>query len=728
MRTCLWIIFVSLILAGPTAAQDSAKLEGRVVDGKGNPLPYVNVFFGDGDYAGDITDSSGFFLIQSRNAGSRTLVASFVGYETVRRKIFLPGQEPVWITLFEKAIELKEIQIQTSAYTAGEGNATVSRIDVYTTPGGAADVFQSLKVLPGVIQSDETAAIPVRGGSPNENLVLLNGAVLNHPYHAEGTGRGGLFSVVETAALKRLYFSSGGFSVRYGNALSGVIDIETEKSILQNRFSISANFVGFGAGAQLSLIPDRLNVQLFAKKTTTDLLFQINNPTVDVVEDPATENLIGMVNYHYSGSGTIEVMGMAANDHQKFNIRLQSNASRYRLSSGHQIVSAGWQDVFREKWISKAAVSFSGYRNDWKFGGWHRDNHEYNVKIRTDQVLQLSDRWLVSAGSEVITDQYDFNALLPRRPWEFYEGADTISLDGKDGAVLTGHYLEVDRRLGRTWSVSSGIRLNTHSISNKSSVDLRSAAVRQMSEHDFLRLAFGSFHQYPDITLYDPTFGNPGLEPMRAIHLIAGYEHQSDRWQMKIEPYYKWYSQLPIEDDVRNYTSRGAGFARGIDFFLKGRLRSTSGWISYSYIRTRRKELDVPEARPTVFDITHNLSVVAKHRLPALFEISGTLRLATGRPFTPVEGASQDPTGFWVPSYGRKFSDRLPAYRRLDMRLSRLMPFGSRTLLVAYLEVLNVFGTDNVLSYSYSDDFLERNEIESYFSNRTAVLGAALSF
>lgn len=226
--------------------------------------------------------------------------------------------------------------------------------------------------------------------------------------------------------------------------------------------------------------------------------------------------------------------------------------------------------------------------------------------------------------------------------------------------------------------------------------------------------------------MYDQNSGNPDLNPMQAVHTVVGYEKNMDAVQLKIEGYYKWYTKLPLEDDQKNYVSKGKGFARGLDFFIKGGIGRTSGWISYSFIQTQRSELDVLTRRPTIYDVTHNIKIVQKTRLGKGFEWSSTARYASGRPFTPIESGSYDGQ-YWRPVYAQKNSDRFPAFKRIDSRLSKLIFFGERKYIVLYIEGLNIFGFKNILDYSYSEDFAQRNEVKSYFSNRTIVAGFSAS-
>ncbi|HNL26878.1 MAG TPA: carboxypeptidase-like regulatory domain-containing protein, partial [bacterium] len=700
----------------------------QLVDSDGKKVAYANVYFADGDFAGAFTNDSGLAIIRTHIAGERHLTASLIGYDTEVKKIKVPHAQTMHVTMHEKSVELGELVIEASAYGGGEGKVAVSKIDVYTTPGGAADVFQSVKVLPGVTQTDETAAVPVRGGSPSENLILFNGATLAHPYHGENTAGNGFFTIVKTAVIRKLYFSSGGFSVRYGNALSGVLDIETDNHVAQNRVALDANLVSVGGGLQRQIIPNTLSAQVYADHTSTALLFKMNKPAFDVVRDPVTSNVTGIVNYNYRPSGQIQAMILESRDAQTFDLTLQSNSQRYALETGNRVMSLQWSELFNPQWTSKASWSYSMYRNDWTFGDWRRANREYNIKWRWDHHYALLNRTILSFGGEAYGDFYRFDYILPLRRGEYYNGADSVALQGNHHATVVAAYAEVQQKITRRWSAQIGFRTDYQTLSQNQVYDIRGSVVHEFAANSFLRFSAGTFHQFPHITMYDKTIGNPDLKAMRARHAVVGWEKNAATYQLKIESYYKWYDHLPLSDEDKNYVSQGRGYARGLDFFLKGGFAKTSGWFSYSFIQTRRKEMQIQTMRPSLYDITHNISLIVKQNLGRNFELASTLRYATGRPYTPVTAGQYDPVrGIWQPVYAADYSDRFPDFKRLDARLSKFFILGPQKHVVLYVEALNLLGIRNILDYSYSEDFSERHSVPSYFSNRTVVMGFSLS-
>jgi hypothetical protein len=194
---------------------------------------------------------------------------------------------------------------------------------------------------------------------------------------------------------------------------------------------------------------------------------------------------------------------------------------------------------------------------------------------------------------------------------------------------------------------------------------------------------------------------------------------------VRIEGYHKKYSNLPLEDELLNYNNNGYGFAQGIDFMIKGDLFGLiDGWISYGFINTKRKWMDFEELSSSSFDITHNLTVIAKYNITQSFQIGINYKYATGRPFTPVINSNYiSDLDIFEPVYGNDNSDRHPTYQRLDIRLTYLTQLFDNYFTVLYVEGLNILDINNIFGYSYNRDYSQRSSVDSYFGRRTIVFG-----
>jgi outer membrane cobalamin receptor len=232
-------------------------------------------------------------------------------------------------------------------------------------------------------------------------------------------------------------------------------------------------------------------------------------------------------------------------------------------------------------------------------------------------------------------------------------------------------------------------------------LDPRLACNYALTQHSHLSAAWGIYHQYPEPQYYDSNLGNPNLSAMQATHYILGYQFQRDQQQFRIETYYKHYQHLLVEDQQFHYLNRGYGYSVGVDLFVKNAWGPFSGWLAYSWLQARRKWLDAPRLTAPYFDITHNLTLVLNTDLPAQFNIGGSFRYATGKPYTPAPA--------------QYHQARVTTYQKLDLTFSRLFHFAARDLMIFYFGISNLLNRINIFDYQYSADFQRRDPVESAF-------------
>jgi outer membrane receptor protein involved in Fe transport len=316
-------------------------------------------------------------------------------------------------------------------------------------------------------------------------------------------------------------------------------------------------------------------------------------------------------------------------------------------------------------------------------------------------------------------DLGNWNPATPSRSFAY--GFDTA----RTGAYLTTRILLTPR-----WGLSLGGRQDRYTLANETTRDVRATLSCLLEEGITLRLAGGSFHQAPLLSQVDPHAGNPNLRIMRATHALASLDAAwkgAAAWNLRFELYRKDYDRLVVEDPALRYVSTGRGYAQGIDLLLKAATDGWHGWIGYGYLDTQRKEDKQFLVGPAPTSVPHNLTAVSSHSLASGWELAGSFRYASGPPVTPVLGATPNPGGGWDPIEGSRYSDNLPVYHRVDLRLTHLFRYRSVNCVV-FGEVMNLLNRHNAASYSYSPDFSVRQVNESYFSRRILVAGASLSW
>jgi vitamin B12 transporter len=725
---------LALALLAPSATR-AALIEGVVVDRAGKPIEYATIAV-PALKRGAGSDAAGRFSIELPD-GPATLEVMQLGYEprsvTIR---VAAGLAPLRIVLADQPVELAEVAVSASSFGKigkSEG-ATLRRMDVYLTPGGAADVFQSLRAMPGLSAPSDGAALYVRGGSPDETLVRLDGAELGHPYHYESAS-GGLFSAVDPYMLKSAFFSSGGFSAKYGGVLSGVLDIETSDPMNLHTVSLGANFAGGSASTSWALVPDKLSFIGAYRASDTALLFHLYGAAREYEQLPKSQDAAARLLWRYSPTGRLSLSYLDAGDRTALTVPYLAFESRYQNQTRTQFGSLQFQDAFGGKVALRGDASLQKRDEDWRLGPFGGTLDERNAQANLDGVWSAAARHEVSFGFNLRRRSTERIALAPADSTDFSPGAPTRALETKPSVDYPGVYVEDKMRVVGPIYATAGARFDWASVPGVWTADPRAALAWRVDDRQTVRVAAGRYHQLAGSQYLDPVYGNPLLGPLESTHLIAGYEWKSEHVNARVEGYHKRYDDLVTNDPAMFYANCGHGYARGVDVFVQGVHRWLTGWVSYGYLDSKRMELSNPHEVPAAYGVRHTVSLVGTYQITSAFHAGARWSFSSGRPYTPVTSASYDSAaGIWRPAFAEDNSGSLPDYQRLDLRLMRLFSLPKALGLpesgvcVAYAEALNVLDRRNVLDYTYNEDYTERSEQASYFNRRMVVCGVSLTW
>ncbi|HPT04966.1 MAG TPA: TonB-dependent receptor, partial [Bacteroidales bacterium] len=273
----LFLLFLSLCITGQTLAQEGT-IRGSIFEKEtGEPIIFTNVYLYKTTY-GAATDVNGMFVISRVPKGTYTLMVTYLGYDTLRMPIVIKGGEVINKKLYLKAstIALKGISITSTAHVESKTETRTSVVKI--TPrqvkqipaiGGQPDLAQYLQVLPGVVfTGDQGGQLYIRGGSPIQNKVLLDGMIIYNPFHSIG-----LFSVFETDIIRNADIYTGGFGAEYGGRISSVMDIRTRDG---NKKRIAGKIGASTFGANL-LLEGPLKKQTESGDGSSSFIFSLKN-------------------------------------------------------------------------------------------------------------------------------------------------------------------------------------------------------------------------------------------------------------------------------------------------------------------------------------------------------------------------------------------------------------------------------------------------------------------
>lgn len=709
-------------------------IEGTVVDYKGDALAYVNVFIQD-SFDGSMSGENGSFSFTTSKTGKVMIIASLIGYKKYRDEINLDTIQSAKMTIVlnSTTLTINQVLVTASSYGTEEDNGVVmTSMDVITTPGGAADIFQSLKTLPGLTQVSESAELYVRGGDPNETITLLDQASLYHPYTYE-SAYGGLFSNINTETIKGIYFSSGGFSTKYGNALSGVLELTTKNEPEVQSFLLGLSLASAEIYGQIPISYSKIGLRFSARQSFTKPIFWLNggldNFTVLPVSSDANASLI----YKYSNTGRIKIFASVAKDEQGVNVKQPGYTDEFNGASNSNFINLQITDILFYNTVLKTSISRTDYKSRWKLGILDLNRKDSGLKLRSDTETIFTHSFKLLAGFEIEYRDVNYKGIIPSEDFDFRNNSNGKVIDAGFDITRSGAYTEIElsNLFGNPYIYFiGGLRGDVISPLSLKWIDPRVSFGYRITSDFTLNVGWGIFHQHPDPRLYSSSDGNPNLNAMSATHYIASLNYKiNDDSNFRIEAYYKDYTNLPLEDDVLNYNNNGYGFAKGIDVMFKGNLFGLiDGWISYGFINTKRMWMDFDELTSSSFDITHNFTLIAKYNITQSFHIGINYKYATGRPFDPVIGSNYIPDlDIYEPVYGKKNSARYPTYQRLDLRLTYLTQLFKNYFTVFYVEGINILDINNIFGYSYDRDYSIRSRIDSYFGRRTVVFGTRIT-
>lgn len=618
---------------------------------------------------------------------------------------------------------LEPIVVEAGGYSMDDPRTAtrLSKMEVYTMPGGTADVLQVFQTMPGVTRVTDGSDLYVRGGDPAESPMYVDGARLFYPGRFE-TLSGSLFGVLDPSVIRRAYFSSGGFSARYGNALSGVVDIETDGRPEQARWRAGLNLATLGASVWRP-VSDRAGVWGTAAATRTDAMLWLHGRADDYPSSPRSlQAMTGLVVEPREGI-ELRVTGLAEHDRTTALVSSHGYEGAFRGRSATRLATARARLLSRDG-RSGARLSLSGSARDsgFRFGVLDRDREDRSLGARLDGDVARG-RFHVRGGLEAALLASVLDGAVPAGG-ALAPGSPTVVLERERAeAEHIGGYIEIEARATHRLALVGGLRADRLPGEDGWSADPRLAAAYRRDGWT-LRVGAGEFSQGRWRIPSDvPDPGRPSGVPLRARHLVAGMQRDG-AMALRAEAYIKEYDDYVGSGDGPTLVG---GRATGLDVLVRwAGTDRVSGWLTYSLL-DGEVELTDGSRVASAYDVTHTATAVTRLTLTDAWEVGFTGRYSNGRPFTPITGVEPGTNGAPGPTYGPVHSERMPDYFRLDGRLTRIVPLAGGAF-IAYLEGLNLLDRHNVMAYTYDDDYRNRRPVRSFFGERTLVLGFEAQF
>ena len=724
-----------IVLACSLQAQVASSINGFVRDdSNGEPLGYANVFIKETGM-GAASAMDGYFVISNVPAGKYEIAVSIIGYEMETDQIEIISGENIRLEfrLQRTVIEGQTVDVfgeaQKMRQMVEPSRITLDLRTIETAPAFIEpDLFRTVQMLPGVqTLNDFSSALYVRGSTPDQNLIMLDGITVYNPYHL-----GGIFSTFNTDAIKEADFHAGGFPARYGGRMGAILNVvnregNTEKfqgnaniSIISSKGLLEGPLPKFKGMKGSWMLAGRRTYfdqffRLFVPKETFEFPYYFYDYQAKVNLDLNNDHRLTYSRFYgddvleFSFSDTYE-------DYDIINDYGESTKETFSIDWpwGNQTNSLTWRWLLSPQLVAKTFVANSRYRfnfdlgfsseGNWASGsetGSYKDKFSFDFyDILNDNTVELELSWhglenhQIMGGLQIKQVKYDLGMEFE------YSTLDTTvylkPLEMMDTTREMSMFLQDKWNLTPGLSLQVGARISDYALHDNIYIDPRFGLKYILRQDLSLKLSLGRFHQFLTIVnledeswqIVDFWMGLPEDRPATwADHTILGLEYLSgDNWLFRAETYYKHFENLITlkqgelfteDEDQLQFTPFNEfydtrAYAYGLELLVKKTAGRIRGWVGYTYAETNRHIKKHGWYQPK-YDRTHTLNIVGDLEILDGLHFSTSLQAASGQPFTPPVGRYDQ----WYAQHGAfgHYWTYNPGFLVDDKNSARLSPY-----------------------------------------------------
>lgn len=688
------------------------------------PIIMGNVWI-EGTTIGTTTNAKGYYVLPALPPGTYEIYFRYMGFKTEIINKFIGENDDIELNIY---LELETLLMEEVVVTAERDKRKLEikpsqiSIDVpklRSIPQIAEpDLFRAIQMLPGVATlSDFSAGLYVRGGSPDQNLILLDHIDVYNPNHMFG-----FFSSFNTDAIKSVELLKGGFPASYGGRLSSVLNV----------YNKEGNREEFQGVARLSLLSATSTLEgpwkkgswmISGRRTYLDIASKI----VDVDLPYYFYDGHFKFNYDIDKNNQASFSVYLGND----KLDLSDGGTTIKLDWGNKTFSTQWTHLFNSKLFSHFVFAGSRFTSDTEvvfddveFG---IQNRIFDLAFKGTLTYTTSTRHSMDFGFEIKMLDFDLN----------YNVVDTKYLNGFKGNYFS-LFFQDNYKLSPFTIFQSGIRVDHYSDGKYTRFDPRFSIKQLLNDEIYFTLTYGKYHQFLNLvqqegfSFADMWFPvDETFEPGKADHYILGFNYDNRKtFSLSVEAYYKDYNNVAeyrihrgADETLDNQTAaqnfhRGTGYAYGADFYLRNNIWGFEGWFGYALAWTKKKidGFNFGEEYFPTYDRRHTITAIQDYRLSRKFRLNFAFKYGSGQPYTEVTAryAVMDPAGriHYETLDGEKNFYRLPDYHRLDLGIFyNTKVFGLQTEF--FIQAVNVYNHKNVWFRDYKVDS-ETIEIKDY--------------
>ena len=725
MKTRIFTLVFTIAFTFTLIAQIT--ISGKVLGRNNKPLKDVSVTLKD-TYDGATTDETGNYKFETSEKGSQTLILSHPKFIEIEKSIQIEDKNLILnAELKESVSEIDAVVISAGSIEASDkkrATTLLTPIDVYTTAGANGQISSALETLPGVQKVGESEGLFVRGGTGTETKFFMDGNLVNNYF---GNSVPGIKAMdrLNTSLFKGNVFSSGGYSAVYGQALSGVLALESIDLPERNAADFGISPIFASGGIQRVNQEKTHSYGISLGYSNLELMQKILKFNTDFEKAPQSFGGNGNFRIKTSRGGFIKYYGSYDTSSMKLsspNLDDETSSDKINQNGKNTFHSLSYREKFG-RYTLNLGSSYTFNQNILHFSNVDQNgsspfNNDIDSKGNYFNAKALIERKLfkisaIRAGIELNTTKEETWVSIAQKKYEFRDD-------------ITSLFAETDLGISNDLSLKIGARAENSSSINHWNFSPRFAMAYRISKEWTSSLAYGTFFQNPESRFFTENY-QPNYQ--RADHYIFQVQRAADGRSLRLETYYKKYQDL-IKTTTDFYrpialNNNGTGYAKGIELFWRDKksLKNIDYWVSYSYLDSKRDYLNYTESLFPNFAAKHTLSVVAKKFVTNWktgFNISYNYN--SGRPYYN-----------FVTENGNtvlKNQGFVKDYQAVNFSLNYLPNLGkkdARAFTVLVLSINNVLGTKNEFGYNFSSNGMKSRAIVPP-TNTFVFIGAFISF
>lgn len=717
-----FLFFLICILALADAFSQKFTISGYVKDkSNGENLIGANVYIKELS-RGASTNAYGFYSL-TLEKGEYNLVVSYIGFQDYVQKISLMKNSVINISMEEQSVLTQEVVISgerldknITGAEMGTVKLPVEKIKSLPAFLGEVDVMKTIQLLPGVQAAGEgNSGFYVRGGGPDQNLIILDEAVVYNASHLFG-----FFSVFNSDVVKDVNLIKGGMPANYGGRLSSVVDISMK----------DGNNQKYQVEGGIGLISSRLSVQGPIVKDTSSFIVSARRTYIDLLLAPFMDkikplqkakgsgyyfyDLNAKFNYKFSDKDRLFLSGYYGRD--VFSFKSPRSTFLVKIPWGNATVSLRWNHLFSEKLFLNTTAIFSDYQ--FEFGA---EQNSFELKLfsgirdyhlKTDFTYMPGGRHNILFGAS-----YTFHTFIPssvtarvggtaintgeiRKLYaneaaiyinDDFDITDKFKLVAGVRGTFFQHMGPFDRFLKDDFgNITDTVKFSTaENVSNYKNIEPRISLRYAINMKSSVKFSYTQNYQYIHLAslssvslptdLWIPS--TDIIKPQFANQVSVGYFRNffDNNFETSVEAYYKvMQNQIDYKDgatpqdglvDNVDYSfTFGKGTSYGMELFIKKRLGKLTGWVGYTLSKTTRQfdEINNGLEYPAKYDRRHDMSVIATYEFNKKWTFSAVFVYATGNALTlPIGRYLVD--GRPINQYGDRNAYRMAPYHRMDI-------------------------------------------------------------